>query len=425
MKKVYPLLLLLMMVLLACQAKTITVHYDLSEDITSIESVVVSEGEDIPLPDLEEEWFSFHGWYSDSDYQNKIESMVAGKEDITLYGLFEPALSIAVIGDPQEGVFDAVDHIARQYALDNDRVYQAYPVSYAQITPPKTVTLDTMTQAIADGSNIIFLTSTFYQSEAVYEAQTMYPDIKFVLLGYEPKDHYYFGETYIASNTISTGDAQGIDGFIAGYVAVMEGYDDLAYIGVEGTQSITSGVGFIAGAYYAANILNTELTFNQESYKLIDHPSRLISDYFASNMYESGVELIYTNQFDHTVFTDVAEYYDQSLILGINSSNTHSESVIANIEYDLESTIHVILNDYFSNEFDGGKKLSTLCSISFDDTQLNIFTYEDQNNLLSDISLGIIDIPSDYASLIEFLENLESAEDFNIEQYVIEELFPY
>ena len=252
MKKSIILLLLATIFLIGCEEKTIRVSFNIEGfDVKSIDDIDVSIGDDIPLPELNEAWFEFQGWYLAPNYKTKANDLLAGEKNITLYGYYEPALSIGVVGDETLYDYDVVLNSVIEYATNYDRIYKTYNESYEKDSQEKT--FQSIEEAINDGAKIIILTSHYLQSEAVYDAQSQYPNITFVFLGETPKKHYYYGPSYISSNTLVIRTPSENSAFLAGYASVMDGKRSLGFYSDNGESSFSSGTSFISGSYYSAD----------------------------------------------------------------------------------------------------------------------------------------------------------------------------
>ena len=87
----------------------------------------------------------------------------------------------------------------------------------------------------------------------VYEAQTKYPDVSFIIIDAQPvKD----GEAKLEDNVLSIFYAEEQAGYLAGYAAVTEGYRNLGFMGgIAVPAVIRYGYGFVQGADAAAKDL--------------------------------------------------------------------------------------------------------------------------------------------------------------------------
>lgn len=112
-------------------------------------------------------------------------------------------------------------------------------------------------ESVSQGAKIIICIGTEYEG-AVYEGQSAFPDVQFLLLDGEP--HTADGQVYeIRSNTHCIQFLTAEAGFLAGYGAVQEGYQNLGYCaGANTAEAVRYGYGFLQGAEYAARQLGSE-----------------------------------------------------------------------------------------------------------------------------------------------------------------------
>lgn len=108
--------------------------------------------------------------------------------------------------------------------------------------------------AVAGGAKVI-VTPGFLFEVAVYEAQTKYPEVKFILLDGAPHTaDYATFET--KSNVASVMYAEEESGYLAGYAAVKDGMTKLGFMGGMAVPAVISfGYGFLQGAEDAAKEL--------------------------------------------------------------------------------------------------------------------------------------------------------------------------
>ena len=419
MKKLKILVLFsLMLLLVSCMEQKVSVHFMVLEynDIM-IDSVEVNKGEDFLLPQVEHDWYVFEGWYKEQSYETLVES-VNLEEDITLYGKFEPSLSIAVLGNPNDNQYDAIIQKVDEYSVQNNRLYEIYDTSETDPYEPF-VTMYAIEDAIQDGAKMIILTSGVYHSEAVYEAQQAYPDIFFVLIGDEPKENAFYSEPVTLSNTVTTKYPHELSGFMAGYSAVYEGFDNLGYLNVDSYQSIESGVGFLAGAYYAAKQLNVDVTIDKTLYKNYYSPSLLLRTRYAQKAIDLGAQLIYTfEDSEYTIIENNVSDTDVKMILAPGSYTNGSESILSLFNLDLATTVESILESYFAGSFKGGSSIHG-------DIRIDFSNYENFNetefmNIKNLIFEGSIEIPTDYASFCDFMETINLEVPSYIDEYLLD-----
>lgn len=139
----------------------------------------------------------------------------------------------------------------KQYAEENGKTY----TYYTPIDQSTQSYLSAIEGAVNNGAKLI-VTPGFLFGEAIYKAQTMYPDVHFVLVDATPT---LDDDTVIADNTCSIFFAEEQSGFLAGYAAVKEGYRKLGFFGALAVPAVVRyGYGFVDGAEYAAKELGLE-----------------------------------------------------------------------------------------------------------------------------------------------------------------------
>ncbi|MBO8427128.1 MAG: BMP family ABC transporter substrate-binding protein [Firmicutes bacterium] len=176
---------------------------------------------------------------------------------------FEYAL-ITDVGDIDDESFNQTSWEAlRDFAQENDKTYQYYRPT-EDSTAARLVSIE---QAVQRGAKIVVCPGYLFE-DAVYEAQTRYPEVKFVLIDGQPhsagtEDNPAVYDT--ADNTVSVIFKEEISGFLAGYAAVMNGNTKLGFCGGMAVPAVQRfGSGFIQGADYAA----TQLELAQDTIEL-------------------------------------------------------------------------------------------------------------------------------------------------------------
>ena len=137
-----------------------------------------------------------------------------------------------------------------EFAEENDLTYKYYkPTEVSNDAYVAAIDL-----AVAAGAKVV-VTPGFLFEPAVYTAQTKYPNVIFVLIDGvpHPGDYTTFN---VADNTRSILFRENESGFLAGYASVMEGFRELGFMGGIAVPAVVRfGLGYVAGAYYAAKEL--------------------------------------------------------------------------------------------------------------------------------------------------------------------------
>ena len=148
-------------------------------------------------------------------------------------------------------------------------------------------------QAVNDYKANVVVTPGYLFEASIYEKQTTYPDVKFILIDGVPNKDGQYKEFKTADNTVSIKYAEQESGYLAGYAAVKEGHTKLGFMGGQAVPAVVNfGYGYVQGANDAAK----ELGINIElQYKYTDSfiPDPAIQTEAAS-WYKSGTEIIFS-----------------------------------------------------------------------------------------------------------------------------------
>ena len=165
-------------------------------------------------------------------------------------------------------------------------------------------------QAVKDGYNIILLPGNAFGATIVRVAEK-YPDVKFVLLDVSKDDilaaaferdgkeydyntdHWNIDDFVDISNVYSAIYHEELSGYMAGYAAVMLGYENLGYIGGKAVPAVIRyGYGYIQGADDAARELEKQVTVTYgycNQFLADDRITVVMNDW-----YLRGVEVIFS-----------------------------------------------------------------------------------------------------------------------------------
>ncbi|HZK00069.1 MAG TPA: BMP family ABC transporter substrate-binding protein [Tissierellaceae bacterium] len=180
-----------------------------------------------------------------------------------------------------EGVkqFAEAENITHQYIKPEDATDDDY--------------LSAIDLAVTGGAEVV-VTPGFLFEVAVYEAQTKYPDVKFILLDGAP--HTADFETFdTKDNVASILYAEEQSGYLAGYAAVMDGMTDLGFMGGMAVPAVQAfGYGYLQGAEGAAE----ELGLADGAIKALYHYTGDFAETdsnkaTAKAMYQEGMDVIF------------------------------------------------------------------------------------------------------------------------------------
>lgn len=128
---------------------------------------------------------------------------------------------------------------------------------YKPTTNDKAGRLAAVKNAVDKGAQIVICPGFLFE-DTLYEAQSLYPDVKFVLIDGEPHDADYNYHTNDNVHCILFQEEQA--GYLAGYAIVMDGYTKLGFFGGMAVPAVIRyGYGFVQGADAAAKKLGVTI----------------------------------------------------------------------------------------------------------------------------------------------------------------------
>ena len=239
----------------------------------------------------------------------------------------------------------------KAYAEDHD-------ISYKYYAPAEKDTqqyIDSITLAVENGAKVV-VTPGFLFEPAIFEAQDMFPDTKFVILDGTPNDgDWDTGPNYrIEDNVYSIFYAEEEAGFLAGYAAVKEGFTNLGFMGGMAVPAVVRfGYGFVDGAEYAAKELDVEVSILYTY--LGDFEPSAAHQTKAASWFNSGVEVIFAaaGGAGNSVMK-AAEDADKKVIGVDVDQSGESETVITSSVKGLATSVYLALEDYYGDKFKGG-----------------------------------------------------------------------
>ena len=196
---------------------------------------------------------------------------------------------ITDVGDVDEESFNQTSWEAlRDFAEAHEKTYGYYRPT-ADSTPAR---LNSIDQAVQRGAKIIVCPGYLFE-DAVYEAQTKYPEVKFVLIDGTPHTTDY-SDYKTAENTVSIIFKEEIAGFLAGYAAVMDGNRDLGFCGGMAVPAVQRfGSGYVQGIDYAAKQLDVQTTVRY--YYAGDFQATAAATALMDTWYTNGMDTVFAS----------------------------------------------------------------------------------------------------------------------------------
>ena len=263
--------------------------------------------------------------------------------------------------------------------------------------------IDIIEDAIDQGANIIILPG-FHFENALYTAQDLFPDVKFVLLDASPVNPNPTvadaREVRIEDNVAAIHYAEEESGFLAGYAAVMEGYRSLAFLGgLPVPAVIRFGHGFIQGAEFAAESLGLaagEVTIHFEYLGGFGPtPERQAT---AGAIFAAGAEVIFVAAGGAGNSVMAAAEAAGGSVIGVDVDQYwQSPTVVTSALKGLEISVYDILTDFANGNFNGGQELRFEASnngigLAMETATLQNFTQDQYDAIFARLASGEITV---------------------------------
>ena len=234
-----------------------------------------------------------------------------------------------------------------EFAKANDITHQYYKPEDAS----DEFYLASIDLAVSGGAKVI-VTPGFLFEVPIYEAQTRYPDVKFILLDGEPHTADY--QTYeTKENVASILYAEEESGYLAGYAAVMDGMRNLGFMGGMAVPTVQAfGYGYLEGAEDAAKELgladgDVKVTYHYTG----NYDETDTNKATAKTMYQEGVEVIFAcgGSVGKSVMAAASEA--DAKVIGVDVDQRYdSETVITSATKGLSASVIAVLESIYKTD---------------------------------------------------------------------------
>jgi len=291
-----------------------------------------------------------------------------------------------------------------EYATENDITHKYYK--------PLEVSDDAYLEAIGlavEGGAEVVVTPGFLFESAIYAAQFEYPEVKFILIdGVPHTPDYATFET--AENTLAILFNEHESGFLAGYAAVQDGYTKLGFTGGMAVPAVVKfGVGYIAGAYYAAEEMNVDIDFSNDTYYYFgDFGPNDTHKNLAASWYVSGTEVIFSAAGGAGSSVMSAAEENDGFVIGVDIDQAkQSETVITSALKQLGNAVMQGLADWEAGNFEGGQAIFKGVSndgvaLPLDTSNFNTFSSADYDAIYAKLANGTVVVPASHEELVNF-----------------------
>lgn len=259
--------------------------------------------------------------------------------------------------------------------------------------------LNAIDLAVKGGAKLI-VTPGFLFENPIYQAQTKYPDIKFVIIDAAPTND---GKIKIEKNVHSIFYAEEQAGYMAGYAAVKDGYTKLGFMGGIAVPAVVRfGYGFIQGTDAAAKDLGLakgDVTLKYTYVGNFDASPENMSK--AASWYNGGVECIFAC--GGGVGNSVMKAAEASgkVMIGVDvDQSPESDTVITSAMKNLSDSVYNTIDSFYNDKFEGGVSVTLTAKdngvqLPMDTSKFKKFTKDEYNALYKKISDGEIVVQND------------------------------
>ncbi len=299
-----------------------------------------------------------------------------------------------------------------QYAEENNITYKYYKPSEES----DDACLAAIDLAIKAGAKVV-IASGFAYEVPIYMAQDTYPDVHFILV--DGKPHNPSGSEYRTNdNTVTISYAEEQAGFLVGYASVVEGMDNLGFMGGKAVPAVVRfGYGFVQGIDYAAKELgvkNVEVSY----YYTGAFQASPEAQAMAASWYNYGVKAIFScgGPVGNSVMA-AAEQSD-SKVIGVDvDQSSESDTVITSAAKGIKVSVYDSISSYYNNEFKGGTTQiygaeNNGIELPMETSRFEKFNMEDYKNIYEKLANGSIEVDNDINKSIQDLklENIKITE---------------
>ena len=282
----------------------------------------------------------------------------------------------------------------KKYGDENGVAYKYYKSAEATTDSFQ----ETIALAIEGGAKVIVCPGFLFE-EPIYNMQTQYPDVKFILIDGEPHDAESNYAT--AENTMAVLYEEDQAGFLAGYAAVKDGYTKLGFMGGMALPAVIRyGYGYLAGADYAAKELGVDVDVTYTYTGSFEATPEAQS--MATGWYQAGTEVIFAcgGSVGNSVMA-AAEASDNAKVIGVDvDQSSESDTVITSAMKMLSNSVYDAIKAAYDGSFPGGKTTvfdaaNDGVGIAMDTAKFNTFSQADYDEVFAKLVAGEITIDND------------------------------
>lgn len=283
-----------------------------------------------------------------------------------------------------------------QYAKENDKTYKYYQPAQATTASY----LETITLAVRGGAKLIVCPG-FKFAEAVYDAQTQFPDVRFIILDSQPEK---YNDTTIMENVYAVYYAEQQAGFLAGYAAVKEGYTKLGFMGGMAVPAVVRfGYGYVLGAEAAAKELDIP-SIEMKYHYTGGFAATPEVQTTAASWYQSGTEVIFGcgGAVGNSVMAAAQDANGKVIGVDVDQSS-ESETVITSAMKMLSGSVYDGIKKFYEGNFPGAQVvtldiITNGVGLPMETSRFENFTQADYDEVYNKLSTGAYTLDIDVMS---------------------------
>ncbi|HHX60237.1 MAG TPA: BMP family ABC transporter substrate-binding protein [Epulopiscium sp.] len=275
-------------------------------------------------------------------------------------------------------------------------------VTYKYYQPAEKTTdayLNTISLAIDGGAKLVVCPGYLFE-EAVYKAQDLYADTKFIILDGQPHDADYT-DFKINDNVYSIFYAEEQAGFLAGYAAIKDGYTKLGFMGGMAVPAVKRfGYGFVEGAEYGAKELGLS-SVDVKYHYTGGFDATPEAKAMATSWFNEGTEVIFAcgGAVGNSVMAAAKD--TDSKVIGVDvDQSSESETVITSALKMLSISVYDGIAAYYADAFPAGQIVSLSASddgvgLPMETSKFSTFTQSDYDAIYAELLTGNIKLVRD------------------------------
>ena len=282
------------------------------------------------------------------------ETPASETEDRKTDLVYELAL-VTGLGELEDQAFHQYSYTGlKRYAEEQGIPYKYYR-SAEETTDGLLAAIDL---AVKGGAKLVVVPGSPFEA-AVYQAQDLYPDVKFLCLDFQPQSEAF--EVRQEDNVYCVLYAEEQGGFLAGYALVKEGFRELGFLGgIPVPAVVRFGYGFVQGAEEAARELGLGAGEVNIKYACTGNfEATEENQALAARWYGDGTEVIFGCGGAVNLSVMAAAEEAGKFMVGVDADQSQlSETVITSCMKGLADSVYNGAALFYEGKFPGGQTVT-------------------------------------------------------------------